>query len=132
MISWVDDRFATQFIIQSGSIYGSFSAGSVGGIRKIWTDPQKVELASDTIQLTIPIKPRQTFRFVIENENVDQFLASFVVLLNDRLLASYIVTAKTSKTIVPDRLKSRFELNQAVEFRYINEEPLWTSCCIIL
>lgn len=44
MISWADDRFASQFLIQGDRIYGSFSAGSVGGIRKIWTDPQKVYL----------------------------------------------------------------------------------------
>lgn len=130
-MSWVDDRFASQFIIQGDSIYGNFSAGTVGGVRKLWTDPQKVALASDTIQLTISIKPRETFRFVIENENIDRFLASFVVLLNDRLLPSYIVTGKTPKTIILARFKNDMERNRAVEFRYINEEPL-STCCIVL
>jgi hypothetical protein len=131
MLSWADDRFTSQFIVQGDRIYGSFSGGSVGGVRKIWTDPKSVVLASDTIQLTIPINPRQTFRFVVENENVDQFLATFSVLLNGRLVASYLVTGNTSKIIIPDRFKRDFGMNPAVTFRYINEEPL-CSCCVIL
>ncbi|KIM94394.1 hypothetical protein OIDMADRAFT_184446 [Oidiodendron maius Zn] len=131
MLSWVDGRFACQFIVQGDMVYGKFSAGSLGGVRKIWTDPKSVVLASDTIQFTTPIKPRQFFTFVVENENVDQFLATFRVLLNGRLVASYTVTGKTSKTIIPDRFKRDFEMHPTVTFRYINEEPLCSSCVIL-
>lgn len=131
MLLWADDRFTSQFIVQGATIYGSFSAGSVGGVRKIWTDPKSVVLASDTMLMTIPIKARQTFRFVIENEDVDHFLANFRVLLNNRLVSFYRVTGKTSKTIIPDRFKRDFDMNPAVTFNYINEEPRSSGCVIL-
>ena len=79
----------------------------------------------------MPIKPRETFRFVIENEEIDRFLATFAVILNGNLLSGpYIVTGKTPKTVIPDRFKRDLQMNQSARFTYPNEEPV--TCCVIL